>query len=131
MQLRYDISPDLKFREMKRIKEGLAVSWFVTTNEDVGDFLLVIREAKTGKELLSEDVAFPLRNHVVDAESLDEALGKASSAELCILAKDSLGDLRRWRASQCRTLPASFKSAASTAVSSLLVCLSLLLVAFL
>ncbi|KAJ1526791.1 hypothetical protein ONE63_008362 [Megalurothrips usitatus] len=121
----FDISPDLKFREIKRDAKGaVVVSWYVTTNEDVADFLLVVRDTadaadkvvrapteeeeddddgvtpRDPSEVLRRVLPYTSRQHTLPADLTGGAL------ELCVLAQDSGGDVRRWRRSQCRALPA-------------------------
>ncbi|XP_034243002.1 chaoptin, partial [Thrips palmi] len=146
----FDISPDLKFREIKRDAKGaVAVSWYVTTNEDVADFLLVVRDtsdgagvaaaaadkeqpattppdqAEDGLEVEAElaeprdpsvvlQRVLPYTARAYSLADLPAEAARRDSLELCVLAQDSGGSVRRWRRSQCRMLPAGLAGNALT-----------------
>lgn len=117
-----DISPDLKFREIKRDLKGVVtVSWYVTTNEDVADFLLIVRDTavdkvptaapvEDGADAVAEEPRDPsvVLQRVLPYTARYHALpdlAASASLELCVLAQDSAGNVRRWRRSQCRMVP--------------------------
>lgn len=80
-----------------RTDNGVSITWFVTTRSDVADFRLVAREAQN--VVLELDLPYSTRSHVV------RGLPASPHIELCLLARDSAGNVRHWRASQCTALP--------------------------
>lgn len=77
----------------------MSITWFVSTRSDVADFRLVAREAQN--VVLELDLPYSARSHVV------RGLPSSPHLELCLLARDSTGNVRHWRASQCTMLPPS------------------------
>ncbi len=72
-------------------------SWFVNTNEDVGDFHLELRtRAFPQTTLFQRDISYDTRYQVLDHLPGGEELS------LCLLVKSSSGRVRRWRQDQCR-----------------------------
>ncbi|KDR19221.1 protein artichoke isoform X2 [Zootermopsis nevadensis] len=96
---RFEINPDVKFRDVQRTGDGVSITWFVSTRSDVADFRLVAREAE--RVVLELDLPYSARSHVV------QGLPSSLHIELCLLARDSAGNVRHWRASQCIDLPPS------------------------
>lgn len=77
----------------------MSITWFVSTRSDVADFRLVAREAQN--VVLELDLPYSARSHVV------RGLPSSPHLEMCLLARDSSGNVRHWRASQCTMLPPS------------------------
>nr|CAD7204517.1 unnamed protein product [Timema douglasi] len=103
----FAISPDIKFRDVHKLDDGtISATWYVTTREDVGDFYVVVRDLTTGAArgqqnealVYEQDVPYTSRSHVL------HALPSGDQLQLCVLARDSEGSVRRWRSSQCREL---------------------------
>jgi hypothetical protein len=82
-----------------RTGDGVSITWFVSTRSDVADFRLVAREAQ--HVVLELDLPYSARSHVV------RGLPSSLHLELCLLARDSAGNVRHWRSSQCTLLPPS------------------------
>eukprot|EP00088_Acartia_fossae_P001194 TRINITY_DN10452_c0_g1_i2.p1 TRINITY_DN10452_c0_g1~~TRINITY_DN10452_c0_g1_i2.p1 ORF type:complete len:750 (-),score=93.28 TRINITY_DN10452_c0_g1_i2:158-2113(-) len=92
----FEISPDIKFRNIDEERSKLALTWFVNTNEDVGDFRLELASLKGNKPrtLLVKDIGYNTRYDVLDRIPTGEEL------RMCLLVKTSLGRIRRWRKDQ-------------------------------
>ncbi|XP_023321247.1 chaoptin [Eurytemora carolleeae] len=91
----YEITPDVKFRNVDEKPSSLALSWFVNTNEDVADFRLELTSLKKNKRtLLVKDIGYNTRYDVLDQVPSGEEL------RMCLLVKTSLGMIRRWRKDQ-------------------------------
>lgn len=80
-----------------RTDNGVSITWFVSTRSDVADFRLVAREAQN--VVMELDLPYSTRSYVV------RGLPASPHLELCLLARDSAGNVRHWRASQCSALP--------------------------
>ncbi|XP_071445732.1 chondroadherin-like protein [Hetaerina americana] len=98
------VSPDVKLRKAERTGPDTAsISWYVTTREDVGEFSLMARQldSEQGSTEAKERrrIAYSQRSVVEDSLPSDK------SWELCLLARDSDGNPRAWRESQCAVLP--------------------------
>jgi len=87
----------MRYFSFYRTDNGVSITWFVTTRSDVADFRLVAREAQN--VVLELDLPYSTRSHVV------RGLPASFHLELCLLARDSAGNVRHWRASQCTALP--------------------------
>ncbi|XP_067004524.2 protein artichoke [Anabrus simplex] len=100
----FDVSPDLKFRDLRKTEQGqISLSWYVPTREDVGDFYLVVRPlpespAQRTQPILEKDLTYTTRSYVL------KELPKNKKLELCLLARDSEGNVRTWRDTQCRVM---------------------------
>ena len=80
-----------------REENKLEFSWFVNTNEDVGDFRLELRTKGFPQTTLFEkDISYDTRYQVLNQVPGGEELN------LCLLVKNSAGRVRRWRHDQCR-----------------------------
>jgi hypothetical protein len=98
---------------LNRTSDGVSITWFVSTRSDVADFRLVAREAQN--VVLEVDLPYSARSHVV------RGLPSSPHLELCLLARDSTGNVRHWRASQCTVLPPSgYSSHASAPIASIM-----------
>ncbi|CAB4054677.1 unnamed protein product [Lepeophtheirus salmonis] len=53
--LKFKLNPDIKFRQVKRIEDSSSLSWYVNTNEDVGDFRLEIRSSDFPPQTLARE----------------------------------------------------------------------------
>jgi len=103
----------MRFFWFYRTDNGVSITWFVTTRSDVADFRLVAREAQN--VVLEMDLPYSTRSHVV------RGLPSSPRLELCLLARDSAGNVRHWRASQCTALPPGDNSShASVPVTSVI-----------
>lgn len=75
------------------------MSWYVATREDTGDFYLVVREPGGRKNVLEKDIVYKERSYKIrDLPDPD------TKYELCVLARDSVGNVKHFRNSQCRIL---------------------------
>lgn len=74
-------------------------TWYVTSREDIGDFYVVVRESGSGKSAIEKDLVYSERSFKI--QDLRET---GSRYELCVLARDSEGNVKHFRSSQCRTL---------------------------
>merc|ERR1719285_1180222 len=114
----YEISPDIKFRNVNEERTKLALQWFVNTNEDVGDFRLELASLKGNKPrtLLVKDIGYNTRYDVLERIPTGEEL------RMCLLVKTSLGRIRRWRKDQhCQEVGPFYSSGMKVDVSLLIV----------
>ena len=59
----FAIIPDIKFREVKDSATRLELSWYVNTNEDVGDFRIQLSNGN--RTLLVKDIGYTNRYDVI------------------------------------------------------------------
>merc|ERR1712223_8599 len=85
-----------------KIKEnggGLDLKWYVSTNEDVGDFRLQLQSRSYPRStLFSKDVSYSTRFQAIRGIKSDDEV------TLCLLAKTSTGRVRHWRDEQCKVV---------------------------
>ncbi|EZA50723.1 Chaoptin [Ooceraea biroi] len=95
-----DITPDVKYRSIDYDNEDKSwkATWFVTSREDIGDFYIVVRESG-GKSTMEKDVVYSERSFRI--HDLKES---STKYELCVLARDSEGNVKHYRNSQCQIL---------------------------
>ncbi|XP_043466037.1 toll-like receptor 3 [Leptopilina heterotoma] len=105
-----DITPDIEYRELEYNDEddSWKATWYVTSREDIGDFYIVLREIGK-KPLIEQDVVYSERSYKV--HTLPKSMSKY---ELCILARDSIGNVKHFRDSQCQLLNQKFTSSGSS-----------------
>ncbi|XP_063228922.1 chaoptin [Bacillus rossius redtenbacheri] len=116
------VNPDIKFRDISRSAGGeISATWFVTTRDDVGAFHLLVRDtaSRGAPPVYEQDLPYSARSHVVPRLSAVQA---GAPLELCVLAQDSTGASRRWRAGQCRSLGEAVSTAAQTLPGCALLC---------
>ncbi|XP_014224866.1 protein artichoke [Trichogramma pretiosum] len=108
---RYDLTPDVKYRDLEYDHdEGLwKVSWYVTSRGDTGDFYLVVREPGGRKNIMERDIVYKERSYKI--RNLPDPDAKY---ELCVLARDSVGNIKNFRNSQCRILDKTSYNSSST-----------------
>ncbi|XP_011503472.1 PREDICTED: chaoptin [Ceratosolen solmsi marchali] len=105
---KYDVSSDVKYRDLEfdRDKNTWEISWYVVTRKDTGDFYIVVRELESSKNIFEKDIIYKERS--LKIRDLPDSNVKY---ELCILARDSVGNIKHFRKSQCRILDkTAFKS---------------------
>ncbi|XP_040569853.1 uncharacterized protein [Lepeophtheirus salmonis] len=104
--LKFKLNPDIQFREIKEDRGLIKLSWFVTTNEDVGDFRLEIRNSDFPPQTIAtEDVDYGSRYTIIKNEFNEPS----DKLKICLLAKNSAGRIRRWRQDQCQKISFSFR----------------------
>lgn len=74
-------------------------TWYVTSREDIGDFYVVVRESGSSKSMIEKDIVYSERSFRV--HDLTES---STKYELCVLARDSEGNVKHYRNSQCQIL---------------------------
>lgn len=78
---------------------GLDLKWYVSTNEDVGDFRLQLQSRSYPRStLFSKDVSYSTRFQAIRGIKSDDEV------TLCLLAKTSTGRVRHWRDEQCKVV---------------------------
>lgn len=76
---------------------GLDVSWYVSTNEDVGNFKLELQTRTFPRSVIfSQDLSYGTRHQSIHGVRADEEVN------LCLLARTSTGRYRNWKQEQCR-----------------------------
>ena len=94
---RFKLNPDVKFREIHADKSRVEFSWYVNTNEDVGDFRLELRTRTLPQQtLFRRDLPYDNRHQILDNIKIG-----GEELNLCLLVKNSAGRVRRWRQDQC------------------------------
>ncbi|XP_015172515.1 PREDICTED: chaoptin [Polistes dominula] len=96
-----DINPDVKYRNIEYDKEDKSwkATWYVTSREDIGDFYVVVRETGSSKSTIEKDLVYNARSY-----KIQDLPGSRTKYELCVLARDSEGNVKHFRESQCRIL---------------------------
>ncbi|XP_067213721.1 protein artichoke [Linepithema humile] len=95
------ITPDVKYRSLdyNTKDKSWKATWFVTSREDIGDFYIVVRETGSSKSMIEKDVVYSERSfRIHDLKDSD------TKYELCVLARDSEGNVKHYRNSQCQIL---------------------------
>ncbi|KAF7997541.1 hypothetical protein HCN44_006112 [Aphidius gifuensis] len=103
------IAPDIKFRNVEYFEEDdyFIVTWYVTSRGDIGDFYIVVKEVGKLRSIIEKDIVYNERSYKLRGLSMS-----TTNYELCILARDSTGNVKHYRNSQCRILnkPSSLSS---------------------
>ena len=71
----------------------------MTKREDMGDFYAVVREPGGARNVLERDIVYKERSF-----KIRDLPDPAAKYELCVLARDSVGNVKNFRSSQCRIL---------------------------
>ncbi|XP_060827399.1 insulin-like growth factor-binding protein complex acid labile subunit [Bombus pascuorum] len=97
----FDITPDVKYRNLEYNEEDKSwkATWYVTSREDIGDFYVVVRESGSSKSAIEKDLVYSERSF-----KIPELQDSGTKYELCVLARDSEGNVKHFRSSQCRIL---------------------------
>lgn len=74
-------------------------TWYVTSREDIGDFYVVVRELGSSKSTIEKDLVYNARSYKIQDLPVSR-----SKYELCVLARDSEGNVKHFRESQCQIL---------------------------
>ncbi|XP_076240875.1 insulin like growth factor binding protein acid labile subunit convoluted [Calliopsis andreniformis] len=100
----FDITPDVKYRtiEYNEDDKSWKATWYVTSREDIGDFYIIVRESGSSKSAIEKDLVYSERSFKI--QDLQESRTKY---ELCVLARDSEGNVKHFRSSQCQILTQS------------------------
>jgi len=103
--LKYLVIINLVFPSHSTKTGLLTLSWYVSGTSDVADFQVYIRSS-SNEVLYQSDYAYNNRTAQISVEKL-EGLGeeKLRAAEICILSRDSDGNIRKWFSGQCQQLP--------------------------
>lgn len=89
---------------------SIYVHWFVSTKEDVADFVIYVRDG-SNKLQYSSDISYHMRSITVPIEEeFKTSLRSGGTHQICIQAKSSNGAPRKWHPSQCQTVPSDFDS---------------------
>ncbi len=108
--------------EHSRDGNKLEFSWYVNTNEDVGDFHLELRTRKFPQStLFQQDIPYETRYQQLDH------LPAGKELSLCLLVKNSAGRVRTWRQDQCRKVGPFSRAAEAMKISGLLLTFAALL----
>lgn len=85
----------------------------MTSREDIGDFYVVVRETGSSKSAIEKDLVYSERSF-----RIQDLQDSRSKYELCVLARDSEGNVKHFRSSQCQILTQNaFDSSTSFAAS--------------
>ncbi|CAB3223097.1 unnamed protein product [Arctia plantaginis] len=104
------LEPDVAFRHVQYSQTSIYVHWFVSTKEDVADFVIYVRDG-SNKLQYSSDIGYHLRSITIPIEEeFKTALKSGGNYQICIQAKSSNGAPRKWHPSQCQTVPSDFDS---------------------
>ncbi|XP_017884489.2 toll-like receptor 3 [Ceratina calcarata] len=97
----FGITPDVKYRNVDYNEEDKSwkATWYVTSREDIGDFYVVVRESGSSKTTLEKDLVYSERSF-----RIPELQDSGTKYELCVLARDSEGNVKHFRSSQCKIL---------------------------
>ncbi|KAK0094348.1 hypothetical protein PV326_011160 [Microctonus aethiopoides] len=97
----FDITPDIKFRSIDFDDEddSWKATWYVTSRGDIADFYIVVREVGGSRAVIEKDLVYRERSFKI--RNLPESTSKY---ELCVLARDSIGNVKHFRNSQCQVL---------------------------
>ncbi|KZC08623.1 Chaoptin [Dufourea novaeangliae] len=101
----FDITPDVKYRNIEYNEDDKSwkATWYVTSREDIGDFYVVVRESGNSKSAIEKDLVYSERSF-----KIQDLQDSGSKYELCVLARDSEGNVKHFRSSQCQILTQIF-----------------------
>lgn len=89
----------------------------MTSREDIGDFYIVVRESGSSKSAIEKDLVYTARSFKVP-----DLQDYGAKYELCVLARDSEGNVKHFRSSQCQILAQhAFGSSPRLTVNALLI----------
>lgn len=94
------------------------MKWYVTSNEDIADPYIIIRDTSNPGEVVYETtLPYFRRSLEIDTKGKlgDDIEHAGGGVQICLLAKDSKTDVRAWHGKQCKEIP---KQAALTSASS-------------
>ncbi|XP_028981871.1 uncharacterized protein LOC107036999 [Diachasma alloeum] len=108
------ITPDVKFRQIEYDEEDKSwkITWYVTSRGDIGDFYLVVRELGGSKPIIEKDIVYKERSYKIRDIPESQAM-----YELCVLARDSIGNVKHFRNSQCQVLNKQPVTSSTTSIS--------------
>ncbi|XP_059473755.1 chondroadherin-like protein [Neocloeon triangulifer] len=105
-QQRLRITPDVAYRSVTRTRDGgVKMVWYVPTRQDIGNFQIIVRDKNTQDNVYEKEVPYNVRSDEIPP------LQTGGDLQVCILAKDSDGQIRIWRENQCRSLDSLTSSA--------------------
>ncbi|CAD1469924.1 unnamed protein product [Heterotrigona itama] len=106
----FDVTPDVKYRNIDNEEDkSWKATWYVTSREDIGDFYVVVRESGSSKSAIEKDLVYSERSF-----KIPDLQDSGTKYELCVLARDSEGNVKHFRSSQCQILAQNgFDSSAS------------------
>ncbi|XP_075988324.1 insulin like growth factor binding protein acid labile subunit convoluted isoform X1 [Anticarsia gemmatalis] len=106
----YTLEPDVAFRDIQYSQVSIYAHWFVTTTQDVADFVIFARD-DTNTIHYTSDIAYNLRSLTIPIEeNFKQALKSGKNVQICVQAKNSNGAPRKWHPSQCQNAPPEFES---------------------
>lgn len=103
---KYQVHPDVRFRLHGRESdelEKLEVSWYVTTRDDVGGFVVSVHNTTSGKEIRRQPFSYTARRQKYP----DVPRGRY---RVCVGALDSTQEIRPIQPSQCHNFMVSHAS---------------------
>lgn len=80
----------------------------------MGDFYIVVREAGGSRSVIERDLVYSERSYKVESLPYSD-----TKYELCVLARDSEGNVKHFRSSQCQILWRNPSNAATSTYLSL------------
>ncbi|XP_011301731.1 chaoptin [Fopius arisanus] len=109
-----EITPDVKFRHIEYDEDDNSwkITWYVTSRGDIGDFYLVVREPGGSKPIIEKDIVYKERSYKI--QDIPES---QAEYELCVLARDSIGNVKHFRNSQCQVLNKQPVKSSTTSIS--------------
>ncbi|CAK9833600.1 Protein artichoke [Anthophora retusa] len=119
----FDITPDVKYRNIEYNEEDKSwkATWYVTSREDIGDFYVVVRESGSSKSAIEKDLVYSERSF-----KIQDFQDSGAKYELCVLARDSEGNVKHFRSSQCQVLTQNaFDSSPRFTVNAFLILIAL------
>ena len=75
----------------------------MTSRSDVADFYIVVREVGSSKSIIERDLVYKERSFTIKG-NVPEFEDTSTKYELCVLARDSIGNVKNFRSSQCQVL---------------------------
>ncbi|XP_050439499.1 toll-like receptor 6 [Adelges cooleyi] len=123
----FSVTPDVKFRSLKKAgNKYLKIDWLVLQNkEDIADFVIFSGGTKVEERSYSKQVPYNFRSQTIRPTFVK------TSTKLCILARNSFGQERQIKKSQCVDIgnlgPWNLSSATNNVLHSLYFVVSFLL----
>ncbi|CAG9813618.1 unnamed protein product [Phaedon cochleariae] len=106
----YEILSDLKFRELSKKNNIFKIKWRVMKESDIGDTEIFIRENVNAAVDVVFHATLPYFKRSLDidiSKDFDKSVKNVKGLQICLLAKNSLGNVRSFYEEQCKDLSKS------------------------
>uniref|UniRef100_A0A336JWN3 CSON011490 protein n=1 Tax=Culicoides sonorensis TaxID=179676 RepID=A0A336JWN3_CULSO len=101
----YPFLKDLEFRAIKLTKGLLWLSWFIKGKGDIADFYLSLKDVDRKLSIQEFHIPYDQRTFNISLNNI-----RANNIEVCLLSKDSKGNINKWLKNQCFVMHSEWKT---------------------